>query len=63
MTERMLRFVTLGRAPPQERVAAARKYVPDFGLAAYCGFGRTPPGELPRILADHLGALTTAGFA
>jgi hypothetical protein len=45
------------------RVAVARRFLPEFGLAAYCGFGRTPPGELPRILADHLGALKTAGFA
>ena len=39
------------------RLAAARKFVPDFGLAAYCGFGRTPPEQLPRILDDHLKAL------
>ena len=43
------------------RVAVARKFVPDFGLAAYCGFGRTPPEQLPRILEDHLKALEIAG--
>jgi hypothetical protein len=32
----------------KERVAAARKFLPDFGLAAYCGFGRTPPGDMPK---------------
>jgi hypothetical protein len=44
----------------RERVAVARKFLPDFGLAAYCGFGRTPPAELPRILQDHLDAVKIA---
>jgi hypothetical protein len=35
----------------------ARKFVPDFGLGAYCGFGRTPPDQLPQLLDDHLKAL------
>ena len=26
----------------RQRVALARKYLPEFGLAAYCGFGRSP---------------------
>lgn len=47
----------------KERVAAARKFLPAFGLAAYCGFGRTPPAELPDILRDHLKALEIAGLA
>lgn len=41
----------------KERLAAARKFLPDFGLAAYCGFGRTPPEELPQVMQDHLKAL------
>jgi hypothetical protein len=45
------------------RVAVARKFLPEFGLAAYCGLGRTPPSEMPRILQDHLAALKTAGLA
>ncbi|HUK58787.1 MAG TPA: hypothetical protein VLV50_06100 [Stellaceae bacterium] len=45
------------------RLAVARRFIPEFGLAAYCGFGRTPPSELPRILADHRAALAVAGFA
>ena len=45
------------------RIAVARRFLPEFGLAAYCGFGRMPPAELPRILDDHLAALCTAGFA
>jgi hypothetical protein len=47
----------------QARLEIARKFVADFGLAAYCGFGRTPPAELPRILHDHLAALRIAGLA
>jgi hypothetical protein len=39
------------------RLAVARKFVPDFGLGAYCGFGRTPPEQLPQLLADHLKAV------
>ncbi|MCC6474042.1 MAG: hypothetical protein IT514_09890 [Burkholderiales bacterium] len=45
------------------RLATVRRFVPNFGLAAYCGFGRTPPGELPRILDDHLRALEIAARA
>jgi hypothetical protein len=44
----------------KRRVDVARKFLPDFGLAAYCGFGRTPPGEMPRILEDHLAAVEIA---
>jgi hypothetical protein len=40
-----------------QRIAVARKYLPSFGLAAYCGFGRVPPEQLPGILDDHLRAL------
>lgn len=39
------------------RRAIAENYLPDFGLAAYCGFGRSPVSELPAILADHLRAV------
>jgi hypothetical protein len=47
----------------RQRLDVARKFLPEFGLAAYCGFGRTPPGEMPRILQDHLAALEIAGLA
>ena len=46
-----------------QRLAVARKFLSDFGLAAYCGFGRTPPGELNRVLKDHLDALKRAGLS
>ena len=45
----------------EERIAAARKLLPDFGLAAYCGFGRIPPGDMPAVLNEHLAALKAAG--
>jgi hypothetical protein len=45
----------------KERIIAARKYFSDFGLGAYCGFGRVPPAELPAILHDHLKAVEIAG--
>jgi hypothetical protein len=41
----------------RQRLAVVRKFVPSFGLAAYCGFGRTPPEQLPQLLNDHLQAL------
>src|SRR5258708_3593539 len=41
----------------RQRLAVVRKFVPSFGLAAYCGFGRTPPEQLPQLLEDHLQAL------
>jgi hypothetical protein len=45
-----------------QRIATARKYLPDFGLGAYCGFGRLPVAELPGVLSDHLKAAEIAGF-
>lgn len=44
----------------RERIAAARRFLPEFGLGAYCGFGRLPPSELPGILDDHLKAVELA---
>jgi hypothetical protein len=38
------------------RVAVARKFLADFGMAAFCGFGRMPPAEMPAVLAAHLQA-------
>ena len=39
------------------RLALARRYLPKFGVAAYCGFGRLEPRLLPEILNDHLRAV------
>ncbi len=41
----------------EKRFALARKFLPDFGVAAYCGFGRRRPEELPDVLGEHLAAL------
>jgi hypothetical protein len=35
------------------RIAAARNVVPEFGVAAECGFGRRDPSHVPAILASH----------
>ena len=45
----------------KERIALARKYLPDFGIAAYCGFGRVPPDQMPAVLKEHLQAIKAAG--
>jgi hypothetical protein len=45
----------------KERIALARKYLPEFGLAGYCGFGRIPPAEIPGVLNEHLTAIKAAG--
>ncbi len=39
------------------RLELARRFLPDFGVAAYCGFGRIDPAQLPAILDDHLKAV------
>jgi len=44
-----------------ERVAAAREFLPEFGLSAPCGFGRCATSELPDILKDHLAAMKKVG--
>jgi hypothetical protein len=46
----------------EQRLKVARKFLPEFGLAAYCGFGRTPPEQMPQVLQDHLIALKLAGL-
>jgi hypothetical protein len=45
----------------KERIALARKYLPAFGLAGYCGFGRVPPAEMPAVLDQHFQAIKAAG--
>ena len=45
----------------KERIATARKYLPDFGVAGYCGFGRMVPAEMPTVLNQHLQAIEEAG--
>jgi hypothetical protein len=42
------------------RLATARKHISDFGLGAYCGFGRMPVTDLPGVLSAHLEAVEIA---
>jgi hypothetical protein len=44
------------RVGDAERIAAARRVVPDFGIASECGWGRTDPSRLPGLLASHRAA-------
>lgn len=41
------------------RVATARRYLNDFGVGAFCGFGRMAPSEMPRVLEEHAQAMQT----
>jgi hypothetical protein len=42
-----------GIAGARRRMAAAAKYVGDFGIATECGFGRRPPQTIADLLALH----------
>lgn len=42
------------------RIATARKYLADFGLAAYCGLGRHTTDEMQRVLNEHIEAVRLA---
>ena len=46
-------------AGDQARIAAARRVVSNFGVAAECGFGRTDPTRVHRLLAGHRAAAQT----
>jgi hypothetical protein len=41
----------------KERIGLASKYIRDFGVGAYCGFGRVPPAQMPQVLDEHLQAV------
>ncbi|MDB5579249.1 MAG: hypothetical protein JWR80_4425 [Bradyrhizobium sp.] len=43
-----------------QRFAIARRFISDFGLAGYCGFGRLDTAEIEGALADHLRAVEIA---
>jgi hypothetical protein len=42
-----------GVAGFRERVAIARRAVPEFGIASVCGYGRVAPAEMPTVLQVH----------
>jgi hypothetical protein len=41
-----------------QRLNVARKFLPQFGLAAYCGFGRLRAEDIPQIITDHVRAVS-----
>ena len=41
----------------KERFEVAKKYLPDFGIAVYCGFGRQSPSDVPKVIQDHRQAM------
>lgn len=45
----------------KDRVMTARKYLSEFGIAGYCGFGRMAPGEMRAVLSEHLQGIKEAG--
>jgi hypothetical protein len=44
---------TDGVAGARARLATARKFIADFGVAAECGLGRRPPETIPELLRIH----------
>ena len=44
----------------EERLAAARRVLPKFGVAAYCGLGREDLSAIDRVMDEHLDALARA---
>ena len=44
----------------EERYRAAQKFLPEFGLGAYCGLGRLAPDDVEESFADHLRAIEIA---
>ena len=36
----------------ERRANAVARYLPDFGIASYCGWGREAPEDVPVLLAD-----------
>lgn len=47
---------TDGLAGTKTRIDAARRFVPRFGIATECGFGRRDPKTIPALLKLHLAA-------
>jgi hypothetical protein len=43
------------------RIAVAKEYLADFGVATECGWGRTDPENVAGLLASHRKAAETLG--
>ena len=48
-----LTHFTDGVEGSRRRLAAARKFIEDFGIATECGFGRRAPDTVPQLLKIH----------
>ena len=46
------------RAGDRARIEAARAFLPSFGIASECGWGRTDPERVPGLLESHRLAVT-----
>lgn len=57
---RVYRGLVHSMADIAERLAVTRRYLPDFGRAAYCGLGRLEPSAVAGSLRDHLHAIDVA---
>jgi len=44
---------TDGVVGAQQRIAAAQRMIPEFGVATECGLGRRPPETIPDLLRIH----------
>ncbi len=42
----------------KQRIAAARKVVPEFGVSTVCGWGRANPERVPSLLNSHRAAMS-----
>jgi len=50
-------------AGDQRRIEAAKRVVPEFGIASECGWGRSDPARLPGLLRGHRHAAETLAGA
>lgn len=52
---------TDGTAGTRKRIAVAKKFMQNFGIATECGLGRRPPETMPQLLRIHAEAADMAG--
>jgi hypothetical protein len=50
------------QAGDELRIAAAKRVLPQFGIASECGWGRSNPARLPGLLRSHRHAAEKLGF-
>ena len=47
--------------PGKSGYETSQRTLKDFGVGAFCGFGRMPPSDMPRVLREHKQALSLLG--